>query len=129
VLLNTVKVNARNLALIKELVAAVGGRTHFKRLELRELHKKLRGRAFAPYFITKNAQARPSIRDSKKYPRGTFIVDRFLAYAKKHPPEPMPEVKPKKEAAKPKKEMAVKKKGMVQAKGKSAPKTRKNAAA
>jgi hypothetical protein len=107
-MMNTVKINARCLQLVKDIVKAAKGRTHFTRTELRAFHKQLRNRSGAPYFICKNEQARPSIRDQKTLGKNVFVVDRFLKYAEKHPPAPMPEPKAKKEA-KPKREAVAKK--------------------
>lgn len=89
-MLNKVKLSAKNLALVEELVAANGGSPYFTRKRLLELHQKLRGRKCNPYFITKNIQAKLSSKEKEKFPRGTLTVLRFLKFAQKHPPAPMP---------------------------------------
>jgi hypothetical protein len=123
-MLNTVKINARNLQLVKELVKLNDGNTVFTRTQLRAFHKKLRGRTGAPYFICKNTQARPNARDAKSLGKNVFTVDRFLSYAAKHPPAPMPERKAKaKKEQKPKRE-AVGKKGAATVKAGAKPKVR-----
>lgn len=129
-MLNTVRINARNLKLVEELVRLNNGSTVFTRTQLRAFHKKLRGRTGAPYFICKNEQARPNAKDAKTLGKNVFIVDRFLTYAKKHPPEPMPERKAKavKKEQKPKRE-AVAKKGAVTAKKGAVAKPKVKAAA
>lgn len=88
---NMVKLNARNRALVEELVAANGGSPYFTRKQLLELHQKLRGRKCNPYFITKNVQAKLPAREKDVHPRGTLTVIRFLKFAEKYPLEEIQE--------------------------------------
>lgn len=82
---NMVKLNARNMALVHELIAANGGSPFIRRSELLRLHQELRGRKCNPYFITKNIQSKLSAREKLIHPRGTLTLQRYLDHEKRFP--------------------------------------------
>jgi hypothetical protein len=78
--MDTVKLSERQLKLVKDIVTLGKGRTVFQRKELKAMHFRLRGRTASPYFIVKNKKAKVT---KKTAPRGTYTLERFLAYAQK----------------------------------------------